>query len=162
MSLHERLHELFEYRDGNLYWKTNRGSKKCKGKKAGCLTVQGYDQFRVRELGGAMKVHRAVYLMHHKYLPEFIDHINGNRSDNRIENLRSATKEENGQNRIMPSHNTSGVKNVSWMKNNKKWGVHLRINGKKRWFGLHDDLEFAELVAMEARNKYHGEYAKHD
>ena len=162
MSLYNRLHELFKYKDGNLYWKQDRGSKKCKGQKVGCVMPNGYDQFRVRELGGAMKVHRAVYLMHHGKLPKFIDHINGNRSDNRIENLREATKVENGYNRKMPSHNTTGVKNVFWMSDRNKWGVRIRVNKKPIWLGLHDDLEFAELVAIEARNKYHGEYAKHD
>ena len=149
----------FEYRDGNLYWKHDRGSQKCKGKEAGTVSEKGYIRVRVRELGGSIGVHQVIFAMHHGYLPHIVDHIDGNPANNRIENLRAATKAENCRNSKMPKHNTSGVKNVSWHKANKKWAVHLNVNNHKRFFGLHDNIEFADLVAHEARDKYYGEFA---
>ena len=159
-SLQESYLKLFEYRDGKIYWRENRGSQKCKGKMAGTL-VSGYLKVRARELGGSVGVHRVIYCMQHGYMPEFIDHINGVRDDNRIENLRPATKAENKLNSTTYSNNTSGSKNVSWFKNNNKWGVSVSVNHKRKFIGLFEDLELAQLVAMEARNKYHGEYANH-
>jgi hypothetical protein len=151
----------FEYRDGGLYWKHDRGSQKCKGKQAGALSSDGYLKVRVRELGQSVSAHRIIFAMHHGYSPEFVDHIDGNPSNNRIENLRAATRAENNRNSKKPSTNTSGIKNVSWHKANKKWAVHLSVNNHKRFFGLYDDIELAELVAMEARDKYHGAFANH-
>ena len=106
-------------------------------------------------------VHRLVWLMHHGVLPEFLDHINGNKLDNRIENLRPATKSQNNQNKRLYSNNTSGVKGVCWHKRIKKWQVNVRVNGKQKSFGFFDDIELAELVASEARNKLHGQFARH-
>jgi hypothetical protein len=159
-TLQESYLKLFEYRDGKIYWRENRGSQKCKGKMAGTPNL-GYLTVRVRELGGSVGVHRVIFCMQHGYMPEFIDHINGVRDDNRIENLRPATKSENKLNTANYANNTSGIKNVSWFKNNKKWGVSVSVNHKRKFLGLFEDLELAQLVAMEARNKYHGAYANH-
>jgi hypothetical protein len=91
-----------------------------------------------------------------------VDHINMDRSDNRIENLRLATRSQNMMN--MPAHadSKSGVKGVSWREDTKKWAVRVTIGGGVyKSFGCYDDLELAELVAQEAREKYHGEFARH-
>ena len=59
------------------------------------------------------------------------------------------------------SSNTSGVKGVSWRRKSKKWTVRVTVDGEYKSFGSYDDLELAELVAIEARNKYHKEFANH-
>ena len=64
-------------------------------------------------------------------------------------------------NQKTPINNTSGVKNVCFHKGNNKWVVQLRINKKKKHFGCYEDLELAELVAIEARNKFYGKWANH-
>jgi ribosomal protein L35AE/L33A len=160
-TVQQRYLELFDYADGKLYWRENRGSQKCKGKIAGTLNSNGYVRVRVRELGGAVSVHRVIYCMQHGYMPDFIDHINGNRDDNRIENLRAVTQQQNSYNGKIRTHNTSGSKNVSWNKRLQQWGVSITVNYKRKFLGLFEDLELADLVAMEARNKYHGLYANH-
>ena len=153
-----RLHELFEYRDGALYWKQDRGSQKCKNQKAGCLTG-GYLKLRVRELGGAVAVHRFIFAMHHGYFPQEVDHINGDKLDNRIENLRSVSRSQNKMNTGKMRNNQSGCKNV--YPHNEKWGVKIIVKKKSLYLGLYKDLELADLVAHAAREKYHGVYANH-
>ena len=151
---------LFEYKDGEIYWRVDRGWNKTTGKVAGGKSVaSGY---RVCSIGNKNElVHRIIFMMHNGYLPEEIDHIDGNPLNNRIENLREANRKTNGQNRKTQTNNTSGVKNVSWHKSAGKWNVRVEVNRKRHNFGLFDDLELAELVAIEARNKYHGAFAHH-
>jgi hypothetical protein len=153
----EYLHQLFDYNEGQLYWKVDRGTNKMKGKRAGCL-YKGYIRIRLHDV--KYGEHQLVWLYHHGEMPQQIDHINNDGRDNRIENLRIATPLQNNQNATIRKDNTTGIKGVC--KGYKdKWQVHVRINGKKHYFGSYDDIEFAELVAIEARNKYHGIFANH-
>jgi len=96
----EFLHDLFDYCDGNLYWKQSVNTKIKIGQKAGYLKNDGYIQIRVNKK--PYLAHRLIYLYHHGALPDYpleLDHINRNRADNRLENLRIATKSENQLNR---------------------------------------------------------------
>lgn len=90
---------------------------------------------------------------------KLLDHINGVLTDNRIENLRPATVVQNQRNAIKRKDNTSGVKNVSWHKGAKKWGVQMCVNKRIKHLGYYADLELAELVAKEARAKFHLDFA---
>jgi len=105
-------------------------------------------------------VHRLIFLLEYGYLPPEVDHINGDRQDNRIENLRPATRSENQCNRPALASNTSGYPGVSWHKKSKAWCVRVMKNGKTVVQQYFKDLELAGLVAIEARAKYHGVYAK--
>jgi len=157
----ERLNELFSYRDGHLYWKSLSSplSRAKIGAKAGALATRGY--WRVKVDGVTHMAHRVIYAMHNNgYCPEFIDHIDGNTGNNKIENLRPATITENAQNVKLHKNSTTGIKNVSWMPSKNRWRVMISIN-KKRKTWLVKDLELAELVAIEARDKYHGKFANH-
>ena len=144
--------ELFEYKDGALYRKKN-------GQKAGTRHHTGYTQLHVK--GSLFNAHRIIFLLHHGWLPDVIDHIDGNRANDSIENLRAATYQQNLYNMRLKLNNTSGVKGVVWEKQRKKWRVQMSIYGKNTNLGRFNDLELAELVAMEARDKYHGAFAKH-
>ena len=90
-----------------------------------------------------------------------IDHINGLKDDNRFINLRECNNSQNNTNIGIRADNTSGFKNVSFSKRSNNWVVFIRINGKKAYLGGFEDIEFADLIATEARNKYHGEFARH-
>jgi hypothetical protein len=110
--------------------------------------------------GKAVRLQRMIFLYHHGYLPICVDHIDGDVLNNKIENLRAATVQENCLNkRAKPG--TSGCKNVRWYKPNKNWVVYVSVNKKQKFFGAFQDLEFADLVATEARNLYHGAFARH-
>jgi hypothetical protein len=99
--------------------------------------------------------------MFHGVLPTFIDHINNNRLDNRIENLRIATDSQNNCNKGIQANNTSGSKNVKWHERIKKYEVSVQVNKQRKYIGVFEDLELADLVATMAREKYHGSFAKH-
>jgi len=158
--LAKRFNEAFEYRNGELYWKimTNT-SKKLIGKKAGCKSSGAYGVVNLD--GRAYSIHKVIFCMHHGFMPPIVDHINGDKSDHKIENLRAATHQSNNWNRVTQSNNKLGKKNISWHPQNKKYWVQLAKNGKKIVSVFVEDLELAELIAIEARNKYHGEFANH-
>ena len=151
--------ENFDHKDGQLFWKKSRGNVK-KFTKAGTLGSHGY--YQIRFLGKTYLTHRLVYLFVHGQMPSQIDHIDGDKTNNRIENLRSCNQSENRMNAICSSLNKIGIKNVCWSKSNKRWRVQVKKQGKNVYDAHFEDLELAELVAIEARNKYHGLFAKHN
>ena len=160
MNLAQRFNEAFEYRDGDLYWKImTNPSKKLIGKKAGCKSSGAYGVVNLDSK--AYSIHKVIFCMHHGWMPPIVDHINLVCDDHRIENLRAATHVTNNYNKIVQKNNKVGIKNVCWNKQNKKWFVQLTQNKKRILKAYFDDLELAELVATEARNKYHGEFANH-
>jgi hypothetical protein len=154
----DEAHKLFEYRDGVLFNKMQRGINGRIGERTGTLNQNGY--WNVRVNNKQYKNHIIIFLMHHGYLPKFVDHIDGNPLNNKIENLRPATHAENIQNAKTYNTSTTGIRNVSWHKPLNKWRVQLQVRGKKKHIGYFDDLELAELVAIEARDKYHKEFAR--
>jgi hypothetical protein len=92
-------------------------------------------------------------------MPIFIDHIDGNPANNKIENLREVTNGQNQHNKTINANNKSGFKNVHWHKAMKKWCVQISIDSKIKTVGFYDGLEVASQAAQEARQMYHGEYA---
>ena len=152
--------ELFEYRDGVLYRKITTSRLGKKGNIAGFTSDKGYRNVLIN--GKQYGIHRIIYLIHYGFMPSIVDHIDNNPLNNKIENLREANKTKNNLNAKKRKDNTSGFKNVNWHSQKKKWQVRLCINKKSTSFGLFKDLELADLVAQEARNKYFGSFARHN
>ena len=152
----ELLYNLFDYKNGQLFWKIKPSYRIHKNTIAGTWN-NGYCFVSINKK--KYLVHRFIFMMHNGYLPNFIDHIDGNPSNNLIDNLRPATKSENACNRKLSIINKSGIKNVNWKKN--KWCVQIQINKQKKHIGYFKDLDLAELVASEARDKYHGQFARY-
>jgi hypothetical protein len=163
----EQALALFEYRNGELYWKNcvlsnpdeltaaDKRHFRYAGRKAGTGNGNGYLTTSYRKK--RYYIHHLVFLMFHGYRPKLLDHINGVRDDNRIENLREVCRLENARNKGVYKANRSGYRNVSHLRNGK-YEVSLRIQGKRVYVGVFDDAEFAGLVAEEARTKYHANY----
>lgn len=154
----EEAAALFEYRDGALYWKTNRGYSKVMDKPVGSKTANGYLESKIN--GKGFKVHRMVFLLHHGWLPEMVDHIDGDRTNNAIENLRAATAQNNKFNQKLYKCNTSGVKGVSWNKEHNKWSAQISYNRRKKFLGRYDTVEEAAEVVDLARRMVHQEFAR--
>jgi hypothetical protein len=152
------LNSLFKYENGKLFWKTSKAKRIKIGQEAGSHRSKGY--FVVGVNGFNYGVHRIIFAMHNGFMPKMIDHIDGNPSNNKIENLRSANHSENGCNKTIQTNNTSGIKGVSWVKSRKRWVAKVQINKKSHQLGYFKDLELAELVAIEGRCKYHGQFAR--
>ena len=157
----EQAKELFKYKDGILHWKTrHKNSRKAKDDlEAGTVSTYGYKRVTHKQV--KYYVHQLVFLLHHGFIPKMIDHIDGDCNNNKIENLREANKMTNAYNTPLYRKSKSGCKNVIWHNQHQKWAVRLIANKKSIHIGLYEDLELAELVAIMAREKYHGEFAKH-
>jgi len=110
-------------------------------------------------MGKQHKAHRLIWLYVYGEMPKEIDHINGDRQDNRLENLRSVTRSQNQFNKAMAQNNTSGYRGVSWHKKSQQWVIRVCANGKSMVKYV-KDLELAGLVAEEMRSLFHGKYAK--
>ncbi len=155
----ERLKMLFEYDmvTGKLTRTITLSRRSKVGEAIGFVGKNGYLYASVDSK--TYPLHRLIWKWHGLEDGPFLDHINCDVSDNRIENLRPATRHENMQNRGIPKNNTSGVKGVVWKADKQKWRVRVGVNGKRIHVGDFEDFELAELVAIEARNKFHGQFA---
>jgi hypothetical protein len=155
----EEAHRLFEYKDGMLLWKERpKFSRKPKGDmEAGTASGHGYKKLSYQKK--KYYAHQVIFLMQHGYIPELIDHIDGDTGNNRIENLRASNKSLNACNAKSRSDNTSGHKGVVWSKACQKWMARVQFQNKSKHLGVFEDFEFACLVADEARVLYHGEHA---
>ena len=149
---HNLVKTLFYYKDGDLYWKKNN-------RKAGCLKPTGYIVVEVNNKN--MMAHRLIWMYHFGKVDQFIDHIDGNKSNNKIENLRLATKSQNCLNKKITTLNTTGCKGVRFRKDTGKYETRISYNKNRIILGSFDNLELADLVAKEARDKYHKGFANH-
>lgn len=155
----EEIQNLFDYVDGKLFWKEGRACNKIKtGSEAGTITHAGYRTVSVNGL--TIRTHRLVYILHFGYAPYMIDHINGDKLDNRIENLRPADDFTNQFNSKINVRNSSGVKGVVWCKDRDKWKVQIQKNKKTHFFGYFDNIEEAEICMKNARKTLHGEFSR--
>jgi hypothetical protein len=159
MITKEYLHSLFNYDEGRLLWKVARSNFIQVGDEAGTKHPHGYRQIHID--GKRYLRHRLVYMMFNGFMPAQIDHIDGNKANDCIENLRPADWETNARNSKTPKNNVSGCKNVSWHKAMNKWRVRLSLKKKSFVVGYYEDLELADLVAHTAREKYYKEFANH-
>lgn len=106
--------------------------------------------------------HRLAWQLHYgSQPPGTIDHINGNKSDNRICNLRLATPAQNCHNAALRSDNSSGVKGVFWSESRKRWIGSVVIKGAKSFRRTFTTKEAAELAVTSARAAIHKSFANH-
>lgn len=120
----------------------------------------GYYQTMVR--GKHYLLHRLVWLYHYGRFAKEIDHINGNKKDNRIENLRSCTRQENLYNSKKRKDNKTGYKGVVYCPVNpfRPYRAQIRVNGKRIYLGFYDNLTDAGEAYMRAAEKYAGTFAR--
>ncbi len=148
--------------NGQFYWLAPRANNKIQaGDIAGSLHPTGYVKLTFSYDGRTRSVsaHRLAYYMSYGKLPKVIDHANGNGSDNRIDNLREATYQQNRMNSKVRSDNASKVTGVYYRKDCGKWRAEICKDGKRTHLGLFKTKEDAIEARREAEDELFGEFS---
>ena len=150
----ERLKFLFSYKDGNIIRNVAKPPNTKRGDVAGTLNDSGY--LLVNVDGNSIRVHKIIWAIHYNEWPKLeIDHINGIRSDNRIENLRLASHSENAQNSFVRCTSRTGIKGVRLRDDTGKYHAYIQINKKIIDLGCYDKIKDAVSARKQAEIKYH-------
>lgn len=156
----EEVRALLDYypETGVFRWKVRMGGI-LPGSIAGGDDGHGY--LRVKIKGKRYMAHRLAWIYTHGAWPEAeIDHINSIKSDNRIVNLRPATRLDNCKNKRAHRNNTSGYKGVSYVKSMGKYRASIRSNGADKHLGVFDDPQEAYGAYCRAARELHGDFAR--
>ena len=160
---HEKLLELFDY-DAE----TGELVRRCNVRGLGLNRIGGRPRFEGPNGYAAIGAdslkylyHRLVWFWHHNEWPEVIDHVDGDKQNNRIENLRACTQSQNLCNAQIPSDNKSGFKGVSWSSSANKWRARCGLHKVQHNLGVFDTREEAAEAVRAFRSGLHGAYTNH-
>lgn len=155
MLTQERVRELFTYHPlGYLIWNGGRNKNKPAG------TTGTHKRYIYIKIGHSKyPAHRLIYVYHFGTNPAYVDHINRDGMDNRIENLRAATVQQNMANQRKRRQTSSRWKGVSFNKKKRRWYAWIQANGVKKFLGMFKDEADAALAYNFAALELHGEFA---
>ena len=146
-------HLSYDAETGVFTSKTNRRNVMIGGT-VGTKDRQGYIVTTIFKK--PVKLHRAAWALTYGNWPSGqIDHINGDKADNRICNLREVTNVQNKQNTGKPASNTSGIMGVSFHKKSGKWAANIKVDGSSRYLGIYDRKSDAGAAYAAAKAKLH-------
>lgn len=149
MTTQARATKMFSYKNGFLIRKTKPRNGTNVGAIVGSKHNKGYLTVRIDDK--SYLIHRLVWLWHKGYFPEnCVDHINGIKTDNRIENLREISNQCNVRNCGNHKDNTSGVKGISWNSRKRLWSADIGVFRKHKSLGCYKDFSEAVLVRLAA------------
>lgn len=157
----------YDAESGRLFWlhrdDRRTGNKSWNAKHAGMEAFTHQDRSGYRRtniLGKSVAAHRAAWAIFFGEWPDGdIDHINRVKSDNRIENLRLATRSENCANSTKKSGASSIYRGVGWNERAKKWQARIAFNGMRKRLGLFSDEKDAAIAYDRAAKEIHGQFA---
>ena len=160
----KRLLKIFYYDEpkGIFFWKvrsdrTLSWNSRFAGKQAGMVAKDGYVYIKIDAV--RYTAHRLIWkITHNKDIPE-IDHKNGDNSDNRIVNLRAATRAENCQNQKIRNDSGSGFKGVTFYKPTGCWRAEVKANKKRHYLGQFPTAEEAHAAYLQAAITVQKEFA---
>ncbi|EIZ8586510.1 HNH endonuclease [Salmonella enterica subsp. enterica] len=164
-SLIERFRDALYYDESSpsfLRWRHDKinGNGRVFSRAGACAGSLKNTGYWVVNLDGKFRMaHRIVFAIHYGMLPSQVDHIDRNRANNNIANLRPANSAQNKWNASIRTDNTSGIKGVSLHKQSGKWRAQVYKNGKPIHIGLFHTKEEAENVIVMARISIHGKYS---
>jgi hypothetical protein len=158
----ERLQEILAYdqETGVFRWRVDLTPKTKAGSVAGSLSKsRGYIGICVNRR--TYFAHRLAWLyVYGEWPAQFIDRIDGDRSNNRLSNLREASRAENQQNRRINSNNSSGLKGIYFDGCTGKWRAQIKVNGKIKRLGRFSDPSEAHAAYVAAADKFFGDFAR--
>jgi hypothetical protein len=155
------LHETFNYNpDTGLFFRKRKISNITKIDKP-LLAGAKSGRISIHINGKIYRAHKLAWLYVYGEWPQEIDHINNDGTDNRICNLRKATRSENTCNRRTQVNNKSGHKGVSWCKSKNKWDARIGVENKIITLGRFEKIEDAIAAVNNARQKHHGNFANY-
>lgn len=141
------------FETGKLYWKVRRGGSAVAGGEVGAMVREGY--LKVHLKGKSYPIHRLMWLLFYgEHAALFVDHINGDRLDNRPCNLRLVTKAENAKNRRTTKQSVSGLNGVVWAADRGKWRAFIRWDNKLEHLGTYEDFFEAVCARKSAEVRY--------
>lgn len=152
----DEVKRLFDYKEGGMYWRHDRGPNAKSGNRAGRILKTGYRSIHVS--GRHYQEHRLVYLWHHGFIPAQIDHINRIKSDNRIENLRAADHSSNQMN-TKDRSSSSGCRGVRFVPKTGRWAARIYRNGKEIRIGTFCSREEARAAYLATAKSMFGDFA---
>jgi len=142
----------YDAETGKIFWKLNKGSTGKAGNEAG---GQNGGYLRMKLNRKSYKAHRIAWLLTYGSWPvDQIDHINGNKNDNRLANLRNVSNRENSRNKKIYKNNTSGTLGVSFDKSKQGYVASIMINGKHKNLGVFKNKEESIAARAAANIKY--------
>lgn len=155
-----RIRECLDYNSdtGVFVWKKRLSNRKAVGAVAGHLSAAGYVQIGID--GRLWMAHQLAWTVHYGEFPDmFIDHIDGDRANNAIGNLRLASNSQNGMNRGAQANNPHGLKGIHHHANGR-WRAQIACGGKRRHIGYFDTKEAAHEAYSKAASELFGEFAR--
>lgn len=153
------LRQVFYEKDGHLYWKEKHNRNYEVDSLAEYPHPSGYLQIFLD--GRWRYVHRIIYVLHHGVYPDVVDHIDGNKANNLIGNLRSCNYHENFYNAGRSVRNTSGIKGIYYDITKDKWRGRVCFMGRSYSAGIHSDISVMQRLVENLRSKLHGEFCNH-
>lgn len=161
MITQEKLKDVLDYNEetGDFTWKIRIAGVVEIGDVAGCKVAHGYIKIIINK--EQYYAHRLAWLYVHGVWPENqIDHINHDRSDNRLENLRCVTRQGNNRNTKLYKNNKSGVTGVARARNFNRWIAKIKVSGKEIVVGSFKD-KFEAICARKSAEVKYGFHENH-
>lgn len=156
----QRLRAALAYNQetGEFRWKVRRSANAKAGSVAGSTDSSGHRQIKFETK--TYLAHRLAWVMTHGRWPEMeIDHVNRDRTDNRLINLRECSHAENSKNRNIYASNTSGTTGVHWDRNAKRWIAYIGGGREKRHLGCFSSIEAAAAARSAAEKEVYGDFS---
>lgn len=155
----EHIESILDYEKttGTFRWKVDRGPRAKAFSVAGTIGSNGYRRIKID--GKFYQAHRLAWIIiYDSKPPKEIDHINGNKIDNRACNLRPATRAGNCQNTTVRKDNSSGCRGVSWNSSIRKWRARCSVNNRNHLIGNFDSKLDAKIAYEAFAKKHFGEF----